>query len=223
MLNKSKIMSKLLPSVIISQAILETGWLRHCKGNNIFGIKWTRNCKFEFNEISTYEWIDGVKTPKICLFRKYKNYSESFSDYAKLITSLKRYRPVVAAPNYKVACKELYNCGYCTDPEYPVKLISIIQNNELYKYDPTPLLCDHEGTNNIELLQFYMNQLNILDYEDKPLVVDGIMGPRTKSTVEKFIQFCSINIINSDIEDILKITGAIINYNNHFKEIDRED
>ncbi len=236
MLNKSKIISKLLPhaleiqvkykllpSVIISQAILETGWLQHCRGNNIFGIKWTRDCGFEFNELSTYEWIDGIKTPKICLFRKYENLSESFSDYAELITSLKRYRPVVAAPNYKEACKELYKCGYCTDPEYPLKLISIIESNELYKHDSIPLLCSQEENNNVELLQTHMNLLNILDYEDKVLIIDGIMGPRTKSAVEKFIDLCSLNIVNWDIKEILKITGAILIYNKHFKEIDRED
>jgi len=149
MFNKSEIISlivpyaemihkkySLLPSVIISQALLETGWLRHCKGNNIFGIKWTRTCGYDYSELQTYEWINGIKTPMICLFRKYPNYEDSFTDYARLITTAKRYLPVVKATNYKKACNELYNCGYCTDPQYPIKLISIIEENKLYQYDP---------------------------------------------------------------------------------------
>jgi lysozyme len=45
-----------LPSVTIAQAILETGWFKFVKGNNIFGIKWTKGCGFEAQEFLTGIW-----------------------------------------------------------------------------------------------------------------------------------------------------------------------
>lgn len=116
MLNKKEIIKKLvthalevqskynlLSSVCIAQAILETGWLRHYSGNNIFGIKWVKGCEYDFNKIHTYEWIGGVKTPKICLFRKYDDMAESFNDYGNLLKSLKRYTPVLSSNDYEEA------------------------------------------------------------------------------------------------------------------------
>ncbi|NNU78484.1 glucosaminidase domain-containing protein [Clostridium estertheticum] len=38
---------KILPSLTIAQAILETGRLQYVKGNNIFGIKWTEGSGYE--------------------------------------------------------------------------------------------------------------------------------------------------------------------------------
>ncbi|WBW98839.1 glycoside hydrolase family 73 protein [Oceanirhabdus sp. W0125-5] len=236
MLNKPKIIEtllpyaeevqkkfNLLPSVCIAQAILETGWLRHCSGNNIFGIKWTRNCGYDFNEIHTYEWIDGVKTPKICLFRKYKNYSESFNDYGNLLTSLRRYDPVVSAGNYKTACNELYRGGYCTDPQYPKKLISIIEENELFKYDPVKTTEEIKNANPILILQINLNKLKIPDYENKPLATDGILGPKTRSSIKHFREICCLDDSFSGEEEILVLTKIILNYNTYLFQIVRDD
>jgi len=55
----------ILPSLTIAQAILETGWLDHVKGNNIFGIKWTTGCGYEVQEFSTFEFINGLNTHMI--------------------------------------------------------------------------------------------------------------------------------------------------------------
>ncbi|MCM1992785.1 glycoside hydrolase family 73 protein [Oceanirhabdus seepicola] len=113
----------LLPSVTIAQVILETGWLKYCKGNNLFGIKRTRKSGFEYEELQTYEWINGVKTPMMCLFRKYNSYEDSFDDYAELLSKASRYIPVINSKDYYEGCHNLYTCGYCTDPDYPNKLI----------------------------------------------------------------------------------------------------
>ncbi|MCM1991172.1 glucosaminidase domain-containing protein [Oceanirhabdus seepicola] len=232
MTNKSKIISSilpfaemlykkynLLPSVIIAQAILETGWLRHCKGNNVFGIKWTRTCGYDYSELQTYEWINGIKTPMLCLFRKYQNYEESLLDYAKLITTSKRYVPVVKAANYEKACNELYKCGYCTDPNYPLKLISIIEENKLYEYDPIPNKIIDKKDDSIKELQKNLNQIHIYDYENKLLIVDGIIGPRTKSSIEKLQMICDIKVNSIREDQILKITNIILLYSIYLSEI----
>lgn len=233
MFNKSEIISlllpyakmlyekyNLLPSVTMAQAILETGWLRHCAGNNVFGIKWIRNSGYDFQEIHTHEWIDGVKTPKICLFRKYKDYTQSFHDYGRLLTTLKRYEPVVSAEYYESACNELYRCGYCTDPQYPKKLISIIEDNNLDHYDPIIDDSKKAEEDPLLILQKNLNKLQITDYEKKPLAEDGIIGPRTRSSINLFKKMCKITR-DIDIEETLKLTRIILNYNT-FPIIDRE-
>ncbi|GCD11873.1 glycoside hydrolase family 73 protein [Clostridium tagluense] len=81
----------ILPSLTIAQAILETGWLQHVKGNNIFGIKWTKDCGYEVQELKTHEFINGVKTPMVCKFRKYDSLEDSLLDHGKLL-SFSRYK-----------------------------------------------------------------------------------------------------------------------------------
>jgi len=158
MFNKSEILSlivpyakllhkkyNLLPSVTISQAILESDWLRHRTGNNIFNLTWHKGSDFDYEIVITHEWFDGVKSPTVYRIKKYQSYKESFCDYASIITTTKRYIPFVNAATYKEACLELNKCGYCTDPEYPKNLISIIEENRLFEYDSKDdLLIDEE-------------------------------------------------------------------------------
>ncbi|WBW97582.1 glycoside hydrolase family 73 protein [Oceanirhabdus sp. W0125-5] len=148
MFNKSEIISlivpyakilhkeyNLLPSVTLSQAILESDWLRHRTGNNVFNLIWHKGCDFDYEIAITHEWFDGVPGPTVCRLKKYNSYKDSFYDYAWIMTNTIRYIPFLNANTYKEACVQLYECGYCSDHEYPSKLISIIEENKLYEYD----------------------------------------------------------------------------------------
>lgn len=167
---------KVLPSVILAQAILETGWLGKCKANNLFGIKWTENCGHEKQTLDTHEWVRGVKTPFRCEFRAYKSYLDSFVDYGELLYYSNRYKAVVSAKGYEDACHELYKCGYCTDNEYPEKLIQIIEQNTLYTYDK-------KGDDDIKYVQSSLNTLLNMNLE-----IDGIIGPKTTNAIIRFQQ-----------------------------------
>ena len=70
----------------------------------------------------------------VCEFRKYDTLSGSILDHGKLL-NFSRYKSVITSKNYKEACQNIYNSGYCTDEEYPEKLIVIIEQNKLYLYD----------------------------------------------------------------------------------------
>ncbi|MBZ9626453.1 peptidoglycan-binding protein [Clostridium sp. FP2] len=176
-----------LPSVTIAQAILETGWLQHVEGNNIFGIKWTNGCGYEDQELNTHEWINGVKTPMVCKFRKYDSLVDSILDHGKLL-SFSRYRAVIESKDYKQACQNLYNCGYCTDNEYPEKLVAIIQENKLYQYDPVfrGKIPTSSNLENIKYLQSSLNKMKIKDINNNILVVDGASGALTITAVKNF-------------------------------------
>lgn len=86
----------LFTSVVISQAILETGWGKSnimMKANALFGIKATKSWGGKVYNSKTKECYDGVTYVTIndC-FRAYNSIEESVSDYFDLITKLERYR-----------------------------------------------------------------------------------------------------------------------------------
>ncbi|MBW9159479.1 glucosaminidase domain-containing protein [Clostridium tagluense] len=58
----------------------------------------------------------------------------SILDHGKLL-SFTRYKSVITSKDYKDACQNVYNSGYCSDSEYPKKLMAIIEENKLYIYD----------------------------------------------------------------------------------------
>ncbi|MBZ2175137.1 glucosaminidase domain-containing protein [Schnuerera sp. xch1] len=125
----------ILPSLVIAQAILESGWGDKAIENNIFGIKagsyWTG--KITIRE--TKEW-DGCKYfNKKAKFRAYDSIKDSIRDYLELIGKSKRYKRIKEAKDYREAVKFIYEAGYATDPKYGDKLIQIIEYNKLYQYD----------------------------------------------------------------------------------------
>ena len=68
-------------------------------------------------------------------FRAYDSFNESIEDHAKLLGTASRYKKVVQAKDYIEACYEVWKAGYATDPNYPNKLINIIEQYELQQYD----------------------------------------------------------------------------------------
>lgn len=203
-----------LPSVTIAQAILETGWLKFVKGNNIFGIKWTKGCGFEVQEFLTNEWIDGVKVSMMAKFRKYNSIEESILDYGNFLNAT-RYRGVLSSGDYKEACVNLYKCGYSTDVEYSSKLIKIIQENKLYVYDLKDNI-NNDTTKvptkeEIMLIQKSLNLMKIKDSNNRILVVDGIYGPATMSAIkllQKILGLKQDGILN---ESIMAAVNDIMN------------
>lgn len=125
-----------LPSLTLAQAILETGWGKSRIGNNVFGIKagsgWegkTINCKTgEQNPDGSYYSINAD-------FRDYDSVADSIIDHGKLLTN-DRYKPVIAASNYKEACTAVRECGYATSLDYSKNLISLVEKYGLDQWDP---------------------------------------------------------------------------------------
>ena len=118
--------NKILPSVIIAQAALESGW--NLAAKTLFGIKG--------NGVSlvTTEYIDGIKKIVTDSFVVYKDIAEAVEGYFNLLNA-ERYTNVRNADTYSEQCLELYNCGYATDPDYSEKLVHIIVINSLDEID----------------------------------------------------------------------------------------
>lgn len=125
----------ILPSLLISQAILESNWGKSHIENNLFGIKATNSWEGEVVYKNTKEYVDGKWITVEAPFRAYNDFSQSVEDYARLLAFSSRYKPVLAAEDYKQAAFAVWQSGYATDPNYPQKLIKIIEDYSLNKYD----------------------------------------------------------------------------------------
>lgn len=118
-------------SIKLAQGILESGCGESelcTNANNLFGIKchdWTG---------PTYHMDDDLADE---CFRKYKNPEQSWIDHSTFLTSRPRYAGLFDIPttDYKAWAKGLKAAGYATNPQYAEKLIKIIEEEELYKFD----------------------------------------------------------------------------------------
>ena len=99
------------------------------KSNNHFGIK----CHQEWRGKRVYHDDDE----KGECFRKYKNPIESYKDHSEFLTTRGRYSFLFkfSIKNYVKWAKGLSKAGYATDPKYPEKLIKIIEDYRLWKFD----------------------------------------------------------------------------------------
>lgn len=129
---------KVLPSVCIAQACLETGYGGSglmTKANAYFGIKWTRGCGYDCYTSNTWEVIDGESITTQAGFRAYDSVADSVKDYYDLITGSSRYSGAVNNKDAKSTIKAIHEGGYATDPNYQTKVMSIINTYNLTQYD----------------------------------------------------------------------------------------
>lgn len=136
-------------SITIAQAALETGWGRFIPVDkesgqfsyNLFGVKGKGPAGSVTCE--TWEVENGVRFTIDAQFRAYHSFEESLLDHNEVLL-LDRYAPVRNAITPEEAAKQIYKCGYATDPDYPKKLVSIIDQFNLKQHDistvPGPFL-----------------------------------------------------------------------------------
>ena len=132
--------SKLLPSTVIAQAILESDWGRSelaTKANNHFGIKDKPEWKGDIVIKGTWEVVDGSDTTVEAAFRSYDSLEESVKDHGAFLTTGWResHYNVKGVKNYREAIYNIASGGYATDPNYASKLINLVEANNLTKYD----------------------------------------------------------------------------------------
>lgn len=129
----------LFSSVVIAQAICETGWGKSqlmMKANAIFGIKASKNWKGKVYNAKTKECYDGSNyTDIVACFRAYNNIQESISDYFDLITKNERYRKACISNSPRECITAIKNGGYATSPEYIEIIMKLINSYDLTKYD----------------------------------------------------------------------------------------
>jgi len=133
----------ILPSITISQAILESNWGKSelsVKANNLFGIKanssWTGNSL----TLTTSEYYNDVIKAG---FRVYEDKTDSLADYGEFLISNKRYKEngVFNSSQYIGQAQSIENAGYSTKEDkngnkiYADLLINLIKENDLQIID----------------------------------------------------------------------------------------
>ena len=134
---------KILPSITIAQAILESSWGESDLAqiyNNLFGIKADSSWKGESVLLETFEFYDTKIEDK---FRVYSNKNQSIKDHAKFLVDNQRYKKygVFEAKTYIEQAYALQNAGYSTAEDnsgqkrYAKDLIELIRLYNLQLID----------------------------------------------------------------------------------------
>ena len=119
-------------SIVLAQGLLESGagqseFAR--QSNNHFGIK----CNNDWKGDRIYHDDDE----KGECFRKYNQVLDSYEDHALFLKNRTRYAFLfnLAPADYEGWAHGLKKAGYATDPTYAFKLISIIEDYNLHRFD----------------------------------------------------------------------------------------
>lgn len=134
---------KILPSITIAQAILESSWGESNLAkiyNNLFGIKADSSWKGESILLETFEFYDTKIEDK---FRVYSDKNQSIKDHAKFLVDNQRYTKygVFDAKTYIEQANALENAGYSTVEDnngqkiYAKYLIDLIRQYNLQLID----------------------------------------------------------------------------------------
>lgn len=185
---------KILPSLTIAQAVLESRWgnsglAKDC--HNYFGMKWTSSCGTDYKEFKTGEQTkDGKPYTIMAKFRKYATLADGIKGYYDFL-NYARYKNLKGITDYREACHTIKDDGWATDISYTIKLISMVKTYDLWKYDieaiypkaPTGNITQDSNFLAIVWLQHKLNTcLNgVKDFV--PLKVDGDYGAKTRAAV----------------------------------------
>lgn len=122
---------KIPASITLAQGLLESGAGQSDlarRSNNHFGIK----CHSDWRGGRVYHDDDRRGE----CFRKYKRVEDSYEDHSKFLQRSRYDRLFkLKITDYKGWARGLQKCGYATDRAYANKLIKVIEDYELYRYD----------------------------------------------------------------------------------------
>ncbi|MDE7417091.1 MAG: N-acetylmuramoyl-L-alanine amidase [Lachnospiraceae bacterium] len=140
----------LLPSVVVAQAIKESGWgtselARNAKA--LFGIKQNGWKGKTYMKTATEQKSDGsIYKVENTIWRAYENWEQSVIDHNDYIATRStdggktlRYAEIIGCTDYKRVCAGLQRCGYATAINYGESLIrDYIEKYYLARFDEYP-------------------------------------------------------------------------------------
>ena len=143
-----------LPSVLIAQTCQETGYgstdLSQVGRYNVVGMKkelLNDTWRSEHWHGKTYtkvtpEWYGGKKTYITDVFRVYDSYFDGLADYCQFMRDARydvggayKYRDLLGTRDPHTLIEGVRSRGYCTDPEYSISVMRIIEKHNLTQYD----------------------------------------------------------------------------------------
>ena len=156
-------------SIKLGQALLESkaGQSELSRqSNNHFGIK----CKDEWTGDKYFQKDDDKNEKKELIescFRVYPSIEDSYLDHSAFLTQRRYYTSLFTlGMDYKKWAYGLKECNYATDPQYPEKLIRIIEEYQLYQYDDKLVPAKPEVTPDMSVILPHVGKPNV-QQEDK--------------------------------------------------------
>ncbi|MBP2239906.1 flagellum-specific peptidoglycan hydrolase FlgJ [Cytobacillus eiseniae] len=128
----------ILASLTLAQAILESDFGQSelaVKANNLFGMKAHSTWKGPVYQKKTKEFSRGKWVEGLAVFCKFASVEECIEYRSTVFLKKAQYKPLWGVTDYKEACRIIWQCGYATDPNYPQKLIDVIEKYKLYEFD----------------------------------------------------------------------------------------
>ncbi len=132
------------PSVTVAQAILESSWggsdLAR-KTKNHFGMKCFKGASGAIavgcaNSPTTECDKEKGCYPTVAVFRVYRSVSDSFADHGYKLYESSRYDPAFGhTGNADQFIREVHKAGYATDPGYSDKIIKLMKQYDLYRFN----------------------------------------------------------------------------------------
>jgi hypothetical protein len=123
-------------SVTIAQAIDESGWgqsMLATSDHNLFGIKGTGPAGADVQP--TQEVINGSVVNTSAPFRVYQDIAQSIDAHGRLLAGSGYYAAAMSVRHDPNAFAAALTGIYATDPGYGTKLIQLMQEYDLYRYD----------------------------------------------------------------------------------------
>ncbi|MBK9487622.1 MAG: glucosaminidase domain-containing protein [Haliscomenobacter sp.] len=201
-------------SIKLGQGLLESRWGTSDLArlaNNHFGIK----CGKDWNGEGYYKEDDDLNDKgeliKSC-FRVYGSAEQCYRDHSAFLMNpakKERYGPLfeLKRTDYRAWAEGLKKGGYATDPGYPTKLIKLIEDFDLHRYDETTYqdLLSEIGT---------LPTLTQPDSPDKPLPVLVVGVPQSTNDVKYIIAAAGQTV--KDIASKQYVSPkALMNHNPH--------
>jgi hypothetical protein len=121
--------SNVAPSIVIAQAIIESGWGKYADGNNYFGIKSFGATDSRLTK-QTFEYVDNVRISCNANFRSYESLNLAIEHHSIVLQN--RFN-INSTDSYESALPKL--SGYATDPQYISKCKYVIDRYNLHAID----------------------------------------------------------------------------------------
>lgn len=124
-----------LASITIAQAALESDWGQSqlaLKYNNLFGVKGTG---LNSALMTTKEYVNGQWQVVQANFVVYPSWQAAIDGHSRLLAEGRFGNPSLYQTNYVTAAQALQQNRYATDPNYAKKLITLIKEYQLNRYD----------------------------------------------------------------------------------------
>ena len=184
-------------SIKLAQGILESGDGKSTlarKANNHFGIKCHSDWRGRKHYIEDDDYDSNGKLIKSC-FRVYKNANASYIAHSEFLRDPKkrhRYGFLFSIPitDYRSWARGLKEAGYATSPTYAEKLIRVIENSELYRFDKMTTFDDVAEGKEIEYQRLGIKLINdvkmtLAENGERPVDI----AQRTRVSIDRILKY----------------------------------